>query len=312
MNIAKIAFDFDDKFKDVFTNHVKTKNKITAQKDIVYDAADPETCKLDIYYPPLTSEKIPVLLDVHGGGWITGDKYWRRGLNKAFADLGVFVVCPNYGLSPKYRYPACVKHLFKSLEWIRDNAEKYNLDLDNALITGDSAGGQLACLMLAIQDNEKVLDRLGIKDVAVKFKGGLLVCGAYDPDSMAKNPLSDKMFKEMTGYGRKHLKEFPDYDLLNPVNFVDENFPSNVFVTYGRFDVFVGGNEKILFEKLRKLDIPYLEYRAKGCGEHCFHLWHYRRPISKLFFEYAKQYIDKITDTDTKKIEFTDPKSKKD
>lgn len=296
MNIAKLAFDFDDRFKDVFTNNVKTVNSISVEKDVVYDDALPDVCTLDIYCPPLKGrEKYPVLVDVHGGGWITGDKHWRRGLNRAFADMGLCVISPNYGLSPRFKYPECVKHLFACFKWICDHAEERRLDLDNVLITGDSAGGQLACLVLAIQNNAEVKARIGVVDSPLRFKGGMLVCGAYDPDSMAKNILSNKLFLEMTGYGRKHLREFKDYDLMNPVNFVDKDFPADVMVAYGRFDAFVGGNEKILFKRLNELGIPYREYRAKGAGEHCFHLWHYRRPISRKFFELARDYVaDKV------------------
>ena len=111
---------------------------------------------------------------------------------------------------------------------------------------------------------------------------------------MAKNPLSNKMWLEMTGYGRKHLREFPDFDLLRPSDFITENFPKNVFITYARFDAFVGGNEKLVLDKLDEYKIPHLVYRAKGAGEHCFHLWHYRRPTSALFFEYARQYIEQL------------------
>ena len=296
MNIAKLAFDFDDRFKDVFTNNVKTVNSISVEKDVVYDDALTDVCTLDIYCPPLKGrEKYPVLVDVHGGGWITGDKHWRRGLNRAFADMGLCVISPNYGLSPRFKYPECVKHLFACFKWICDHAEERRLDLDNVLITGDSAGGQLACLVLAIQNNAEVKARIGVVDSPLRFKGGMLVCGAYDPDSMAKNILSNKLFLEMTGYGRKHLREFKDYDLMNPVNFVDKDFPADVMVAYGRFDAFVGGNEKILFKRLNELGIPYREYRAKGAGEHCFHLWHYRRPISRKFFELARDYVaDKV------------------
>lgn len=296
MNIAKLAFDFDDRFKDVFTNNIKTANSISVERDVVYDDALPDVCTLDIYCPPLKGrEKYPVLVDVHGGGWITGDKHWRRGLNRAFADMGLCVISPNYGLSPRFKYPECVKHLFACFKWICDNAEERRLDLDNVLITGDSAGGQLACLVLAIQNNAEVKARIGAVDSPLRFKGGMLVCGAYDPDSMAKNILSNKLFLEMTGYGRKHLREFKDYDLMNPVNFVDKDFPADVMVAYGRFDAFVGGNEKILFKRLNELGIPYREYRAKGAGEHCFHLWHYRRPISRKFFELARDYVaDKV------------------
>lgn len=296
MNIAKLAFDFDDRFKDVFTNNVKTVNSISVEKDIVYNDTLPDVCTLDIYCPPLKGrDKYPVLVDVHGGGWITGDKYWRRGLNRAFADMGLCVISPNYGLSPRFKYPECVNHLFDCFKWICDHAEERRLDLDNVLITGDSAGGQLACLVLAIQNNAEVKARIGAVDSPLRFKGGMLVCGAYDPDSMAKNIFSNKLFLEMTGYGRKHLREFKDYDLMNPVNFVDKDFPADVMVAYGRFDAFVGGNEKILFNRLNELGIPYREYRAKGAGEHCFHLWHYRRPISRKFFELARDYVaDKV------------------
>lgn len=296
MNIAKLAFDFDDRFKDVFTNNIKTVNSISVEKDVVYNDTLPDVCTLDIYCPPLKGrDKYPVLVDVHGGGWITGDKYWRRGLNRAFADMGLCVISPNYGLSPRFKYPECVKHLFACFKWICDHAEERRLDLDNVLITGDSAGGQLACLVLAIQNNAEVKARIGAVDSPLRFKGGMLVCGAYDPDSMAKNILSNKLFLEMTGYGRKHLREFKDYDLMNPVNFVDKDFPADVMVAYGRFDAFVGGNEKILFKRLNELGIPYREYRAKGAGEHCFHLWHYRRPISRKFFELARDYVaDKV------------------
>ena len=296
MNIAKLAFDFDDRFKDVFTNNVKTVNSISVERDVVYDDALTDVCTLDIYCPPLKGrEKYPVLVDVHGGGWITGDKHWRRGLNRAFADMGLCVISPNYGLSPRFKYPECVKHLFACFKRICDHSEERRLELDNVLITGDSAGGQLACLVLAIQNNAEVKARIGAVDSPLRFKGGMLVCGAYDPDSMAKNLLSNKLFLEMTGYGRKHLREFKDYDLMNPVNFVDKDFPADVMVAYGRFDAFVGGNEKILFKRLNELGIPYREYRAKGAGEHCFHLWHYRRPISRKFFELARDYVaDKV------------------
>ena len=42
MNIAKLAFDFDDRFKDVFTNNVRTVNSIAYETDIVYDESLPD------------------------------------------------------------------------------------------------------------------------------------------------------------------------------------------------------------------------------------------------------------------------------
>ena len=297
MGLAKALFVAIDKLYDPLQNKRRmTKFKdvdFVIDTDIVYDESAPDICKLDTYRVAREG-KYPVLFYIHGGGFVAGDKKYRRALSRWSANQGYFVVNVNYGLGPDCLFPEPLRQIVRAFNWVEKHAEELNLDTDRMIVSGDSAGGQLACLMLAAQSNPELLKRLKIEKEPLPFKGGLLVCGAYDPEGMAKNPLSNKMWVEMTGYGRKHLREFPDFDLLRPSDFITENFPKNVFITYARFDAFVGGNEKLVLDKLDEYKIPHLVYRAKGAGEHCFHLWHYRRPTSALFFEYARQYIEQL------------------
>ncbi len=291
----KTVFDFDDWFKDARNNNFKSDKHIQIENDIAY--GEDEICKLDLYIPEIADgQKHIVLFNIHGGGWITGDKYKRRGLGMLYADMGFFVVNINYGISPQYQYHQSVKHCYEALQWVQDNAEKYNLDTHNLFVTGDSAGGQLACLMLATQDNMEFRHSLGIEDSDARFRSGILCCGAYDIDAMATNKLASSIILDMTGKTPKKLDTYPYYAQLRTLDWVDENFPQDVIITYGKHDVFVGGHEKGLTAKLDQLGKRYFLYGAPFPGDHCYHLY-YHRQISKVFYDMVREYFDQIRKT---------------
>ena len=99
------------------------------EKDIPYGESESE--KLDTYHVTRPEgEKYPVMFLIHGGGFVAGDKYRRRGLARWIAEKGFFVVNVNYALAPQYKFPLGLQQLVKALNWVGENAEKYNLDLD--------------------------------------------------------------------------------------------------------------------------------------------------------------------------------------
>lgn len=293
--IEKLIFDFDDYVKDRWINNVTTINNIISIKDIIYDGHDPQTCVLDLFYPENMTAKMPVVLNIHGGGWITGDKYSRRGVSKLFADMGMVVVTPNYGICPQYKYHDSISHLFSAIQWIADNAKDINVDTNKFFVTGDSAGGQLACLILATQNNPKFFKLLNIQPPTIKAKSGILCCGAYDIDKMVANPLAEQMLKDMTGLPRNKITDYEYYSTMRTIDWIDENFPNDVFIVVGRNDMLVNKHEKTLSDKLDKLQKKYHIYRASGLGEHCFHLWH-RRASAKLFYAHCKKYFEQMLD----------------
>ena len=193
--LAKLIFDFDDNAKSFITNKYKSSNKILVQEDIVYHASEADVCKLDIFSPELVvATKMPVMINVHGGGWVTGDKKWRAAQGQLFADMGMKVINLNYGLCPEYTYDKSVKHILLALRWLEDNAEQYDMDLDNVFIMGDSAGGQIACQICAVLHNKQFWERLGLEPVKYSLKGALLLCGAYDFAELYSAPIATKKY----------------------------------------------------------------------------------------------------------------------
>ncbi|MEG1663206.1 MAG: hypothetical protein RR338_04390 [Clostridia bacterium] len=82
MNFAKVVFVAVDKLFNHQQNERKTTKykdvEFVVEKDIVYDNADPKACNLDTYYVKKEG-KYPVLFYIHGGGFVAGDKFYRRG-----------------------------------------------------------------------------------------------------------------------------------------------------------------------------------------------------------------------------------------
>ena len=102
---------------------------------------------LDIYLPEEPVENAPVLLQVHGGAWILGQKE-EQGipLMQHLAAKGWVCVAINYRLSPRDPWPAQAIDVKKAIHWIRQHISAYGGDPDYIAITGGSAGGHLTAL----------------------------------------------------------------------------------------------------------------------------------------------------------------------
>lgn len=101
---------------------------------------------LDVYYPEGTSadDRLPIVIDVHGGGWYYGDKELNKNYCLAIAKRGYCVFNISYRLVPDVTMPIQLQDVMQALKWIKNNAAKFPCNPDKILLTGDSAGGQLA------------------------------------------------------------------------------------------------------------------------------------------------------------------------
>eukprot|EP00753_Platysulcus_tardus_P020779 PLAT8400.1.p1 GENE.PLAT8400.1~~PLAT8400.1.p1 ORF type:complete len:452 (-),score=104.66 PLAT8400.1:67-1398(-) len=96
----------------------------------------------------------PVLLYLHGGSWSGGHSSWAAlPLLYELAHRGWLVVSANYRLSPKVAFPAHLKDAKRALIWLRRNADRYGGDRSFIAVGGESAGGHLACLVAATQND---------------------------------------------------------------------------------------------------------------------------------------------------------------
>ena len=151
---------------------------VKAYKDIPYLDDGDEYHLLDVYVPEdKVGQKIPTMLDIHGGGWYYGKKEINQEFNYIMALKGFQIISGNYRLARAYTLKDIVQDVFAQLKWIEDNAEKYNFDLDNLVICGDSAGGWLAAMTVAIIKNKHLQEVYGVSST-LNFKA--VSCWVYN------------------------------------------------------------------------------------------------------------------------------------
>lgn len=116
---------------------------------------------LDIYSPKDVKEKLPVLVDIHGGGWVYGNKELNEYYCMSLAKLGFIVFNINYTLVPEVDLKGQIQDIAEALNWVFDHAGEYNgehmsINEERKLcLAGDSAGGYLALMLCAAIVNDE-------------------------------------------------------------------------------------------------------------------------------------------------------------
>lgn len=115
--------------------------------DVPYADQSPAQ-KLDIFLPDTGEGPYPVILAIHGGGFMGGDKDSGE-VNAEMTGLtrGYAVVTVNYRLSGEAPFPAAVYDVKAAVRFLKAHASEYQLDPDRIAAWGDSAGGNLASML---------------------------------------------------------------------------------------------------------------------------------------------------------------------
>jgi len=100
---------------------------------------------LDVYQVA-SSKSTPVVVQIHGGGWIRGDRPSGSGSFGAFFAAGMSVVAVQYRNAIDAPAPAAIEDVRCAMSWIKKNAKKYNFDPERIIAWGGSAGGHLALM----------------------------------------------------------------------------------------------------------------------------------------------------------------------
>lgn len=138
------------------TDHIQRK-----MFDLSYAAVSPSQ-KLDIYWPEDGDGPFPVIVSIHGGAFMGGDKRdvqitsMLKGLERGYCVVGV-----NYRMSGEAKFPALVHDIKAAVRWIRANAEHYLFDPNRIAVWGGSAGGYQA-LMAGVSAGIPELDDLSL------------------------------------------------------------------------------------------------------------------------------------------------------
>ena len=118
---------------------------VTAHRDLEYVKGGHARNKLDLYLPEKAGGPLPVIVWVHGGAWLGGNKDNPPAL--PFVARGYAVASVNYRLSQHAKFPAQIEDCKAAIRWLRANAKTYHLDPDRIGVWGASAGGHLVALL---------------------------------------------------------------------------------------------------------------------------------------------------------------------
>ena len=136
----------------------------------------------DIYIPKEENGPFPVVLWIHGGAFVGGDKSDIEVYATALASKGIATVCINYLRAPEAKYPTPVHQTAEAYQWLCSSADEYKLDMNRLIIAGDSAGAHIASQFAAIQSNEAYADEMAMDQIVPleSFRALLLFCGPFD------------------------------------------------------------------------------------------------------------------------------------
>lgn len=213
----------------------------------VYVTYPDTTMKLD-YYHSQVSGKRPCVIIVHGGSWAGGDSQQLPELNTVLATSGYNVASINYRMAPKYQSPAPVADVKATLTYLRQHANSLQIDTNNFVLLGRSAGAQIA-LLAAYTLHDK-----GLKGV-IDFYGPADMVWGY---SIPSNPLIMDSRKVMEDYLGGTYNSVPqNYKNSSPLEFADKQAIPTLII-HGHNDVLVAyEHSRRLNEKLQQNGIKH-------------------------------------------------------
>lgn len=99
---------------------------------------------------------LPVILYIHGAGWVFGNSSTHdRLIRELAAGSGAAVVFPEYSLSPEAKYPAAIEEIYAVLQWIADQGKEFRLDPRRLAVAGDSVGGNMTAAVTLMAKERK-------------------------------------------------------------------------------------------------------------------------------------------------------------
>lgn len=176
------------------------KEKLNPIHDIAYGSEAIQ--KLDIYAPKHANNS-PVLIDIHGGGWVAGSKNARSIPAEAITSQGVIWVPIDYGLAPEYRIGDMIDHVRLALAWIYHHINQYGGDHNQIYISGQSAGAHLAATALMPSWHKG----FGVPQECIK--GLIALSGIYDFASLIHSDQTD--MKEILKLTLEEAKRFSPF-----------------------------------------------------------------------------------------------------
>jgi len=237
---------------------------------------------LDVYRPTAaewTGRSLPVVLQVHGGGWMIGNKAQQgQPLLSRLVPTGFVGVSVNYRLAPRSVFPAQLIDVKRAIAWVKEHIAEYGGDPDRIVITGGSAGGHLSSLAALTPNEPEYQPSFETVDTSV-----MACIDFYGPSDFTdrigvRGRLSSyEVFLSRVVMPGK-LADHPElYAAMSPVEHVSADAPPFLIIQ-GELDVLVWREESEAFanELSSVSDQPVVYWEVPG-AQHAFDIFNSRR-----------------------------------
>jgi acetyl esterase/lipase len=237
---------------------------------------------LDVYRPTAaewSGRSLPIVLQVHGGGWMVGNKAQQgQPLLSRLVPTGFVGVSVNYRLAPGAVFPAQLIDVKRAIAWVKEHVAEYGGDADRIVITGGSAGGHLASLAALTPNAPEYQPSFEDVDTSV-----MACIDFYGPSDFTdrlgvRGRLSSyEVFLSRVVMPGK-LADHPElYAAMSPVEHVNPSAPPFLIVQ-GELDVLVWREESEAFagELAAVSDQPVVYWEVPG-AQHAFDIFNSRR-----------------------------------
>jgi acetyl esterase/lipase len=259
-----------------FAFHLRDQ-RVESITDVPYVPDGGRAHRLDIYRPrdAAAGDRRPVLLYIHGGAWVLGDKR-EQGLPLMLhlAAKGWVCVTANYRLSPKATFPDHLVDVKRALAWIKEHISQYGGDPSFVAVAGGSAGGHLAALT-ALTPNEPEYQP-GFEIVDTSVDACVPLYGVYDFTNRYKqwDPGFERWLLARSVM-KVRMAEDPDaYERASPMSRITEAAPP-FFVIHGRNDRLVPVEEARHFvDLMRERSKAPVVYAELPGAQHAFEIFH--------------------------------------
>jgi acetyl esterase/lipase len=242
--------------------------------NIVYHTASNYESKLDVYIPRGLTHPVPVVIVIHGGGWVEGTKEGRVLEMMPYLQMGFAAVNVEYRMGPVALAPAAVEDCRCALHWVMANAEKYHFDPNRVVLQGGSSGGHLALItgMLTPAAGFDRACRTPMEDYWRANPGT-----SKDPRVAAivnwfgiTDVLDELHGPNAKGYAVAWLGDQPNADeiakRLSPINYVSSSTPP-IITIHGDKDELVPYSQAVrLHQALDNAKVPNQLYTMAGGG----------------------------------------------
>jgi len=259
---------------DVRDAGLTTPDDVERFDNIAYGPESEYWQTLDVYRPKDAELPLPVIVSVHGGAWVYGDKERYQWYCMSLAQRGFAVVNFTYRLAPEWKFPAGVEDTDSVFRWVLANAEQYGMDADHIFAVGDSAGAHMLSLYAALCTNAEYAEKMGIKPPEGFVPAGVaLNCGAFknEPHEKTGDPLLD-MFADIMGDLLPGGGTAEEYELISPIDFVGPDYPP-AFVMTADGD-FLAGNALPMVQKLMENNVEVVFHYYTSDERQLGHVFH--------------------------------------